>query len=159
MSKPLTIWITAETLIDMELEAAERFPRETGGVLTGFWSSATEAVITSAVGPGPRAIHREFSFVPDNDYHVAEVKRIYLESNQVETYLGDWHTHPKGSGRLSKTDMKTLKHIAKSPHARVPHPLMAILSGEKEWKLNAWRYSRTSYFGRVEFEKVTIIVF
>lgn len=104
-------------------------PLEVGGVLAGYWNEGV-AVITDFVGPGDDAQHARYQFVPDDEYHAAEIARLYRASNGTTTYLGDWHTHPSGVARPSPLDKRTLRHIARAPEARCPEPLMILLAGE-----------------------------
>jgi len=113
---------------------------ETGGVLLGYWIRPfQEAVMTNAVGPGPRGIHRKNRFVPDCEYQESEVARLYEESGRLHTYLGDWHTHPKRGTLLSRRDHRTLIQIASFRNARTPAPLMGILICEPDWALTIWQ--------------------
>jgi integrative and conjugative element protein (TIGR02256 family) len=120
------------------------FPRETGGVLMGYWAQLfTEVVVTHAIGPGPEAIHYEKGFIPDSQYQEAEIARIYLQSNRFSTYLGDWHTHPSGSSYLSHRDKRTLQEIASFQDERCPIPIMAVFGGGEEgWGIRVWKYER-----------------
>lgn len=133
-------------------EAHRALPNETGGILMGYWADPyTELVVTDAVGPGPNAIHYQKSFTPDARYQEAEVARIYHASRRISTYLGDWHTHPFGSGYLSRHDKKTLHKIAKYSDARCDNPVMAIISGSADdrWFITIWKYERRSRVARV----------
>ena len=123
----------------MAREAGRSRPLETGGVLMGYWTDSNTAVISTVVGPGPKARHERHAFWPDTTYQDAEIERIYEDSGQQHSYLGDWHTHPNGSVRTSQKDRKTLLSIALSEEARAPEPLMAILGGAgNEWDLAIW---------------------
>jgi integrative and conjugative element protein (TIGR02256 family) len=121
--------------------ANTKSPLETGGVLLGYVGGADhEDVLVAAVtGPGPRASHEEYAFEPDHEYQVGEIARIYRASKGVNTYLGDWHTHPRSKAALSSLDKKTLKHIASHTDARIEQPIMAILGSGVPWLLKAWR--------------------
>ena len=127
----------------MLVEADRIFPRETGGVLIGYWSaSRDEVAICRASGPGSGAIHMEHVFIPDSEYQESEIARIYEESGRVHTYLGDWHTHPREAVYLSPKDELALRRIAGFSEARAPMPIMAVLGGgEPEWFIGAWRYA------------------
>jgi integrative and conjugative element protein (TIGR02256 family) len=147
-----TAWLPrlAVELIQRDAEAA--FPLETGGILMGYWAES-DVVITDAIGPGPKAVHYAVGFLPDAEYHEKEVARIYKQSDRTSTYLGDWHTHPYGSTRLSRRDRRTMKRIACSHEARCPKPLMAVLAGGKrEWITDVWSLDRAGFlvslFGR-----------
>ena len=128
-AKPI-VWISCAVCDALVEEATRAYPFETGGVLMGYADpSDTELVVTALVGPGPGAAHRRTSFVPDHAFHDAEVARLYRESHRRWTYLGDWHSHPAGESSLSRTDRRTLAHIAGDPGARAPRPLMLVLAG------------------------------
>ena len=135
-------WIAQSVVTAMTGEASARFPEETGGVLLGYWSQTEDdVVIHHAVGPGPNATHKRLRFHPDSQFHEAEIARIYEMSGRRHTYLGDWHTHPRGGLRLSVRDLRTLSRIARTREARVSVPIMIILAGdEKEWKIAVWRF-------------------
>ena len=138
-----TIWINRPVLNEMFTEADRSFPSETGGILLGYDSANTsEVVITCLVGPGPNAIHEWTSFVPDSVWQQAQIDDHYHKSGRTETYLGDWHTHPSGGPHFSSKDRRTLKRIAKTPEARAPSPIMAILYGERGgWGVRVGRLS------------------
>lgn len=139
-SKYPAVWI-ARRLVEAMVEEAHRyFPRETGGVLIGYTGAEGDIVVMDVVGPGPRALHGKSFFAPDYQYHDFEIVRNYEESGRIHTYLGDWHTHPEGSTRLSRLDLGTLQRLARAPEARAPAPLMAILGGGSPWRLSVWRF-------------------
>ena len=149
--------VTAWRGIVEEVEA--RVPRETGGVLLGYWvhepaTPATgapvaavtgpEVVITSFLGPGPLAIHGLDSFVPNHAFQDREIAKIYEKSSRQVTYLGDWHSHPKGTAALSWKDRRTLRRIACSNGARAPIPLMLVVAAEKLTNSVLWCTDRRS---------------
>lgn len=137
------ILIEREHLEEMLLEGRRMFPLETGGVLMGF-ASAGRVVVTSVIGPGPRAVHRRTSFTPDAEWQQARVAELYERSGRRDTYLGDWHTHPGGSTRASFTDWVAAWTIARSREARCPNPVMVILSIAKDGaaSVGAYRWDR-----------------
>lgn len=139
------LWVPTEVLTVMGREADRAGRDETGGVLLGYWARPATAgvqtgdvVITMALGPGPLAEHRRFSFTPDHGYHEREIAAAYAASGRRWTYLGDWHTHPNGPGELSRQDEATMARIALAPEARAPHPIMLILAGGAPWITHAW---------------------
>lgn len=134
-------WISREHALEIVKLAAQEAPRETGGVLMGYWTSdGSDVVITHVVGPGAGALHTPTRFVPDQDAHLRQIAAIYFQSDRVSTYLGDWHSHPGGRGLLSASDRRTLRRIASTPTARIECPLMGIVAGdeEEEWHLTVW---------------------
>jgi integrative and conjugative element protein (TIGR02256 family) len=151
------VWITERELEHIEREANGAYPRETGGVLLGY-SANGSFVVTDIIGPGPRAVHRLWHFKPDAAYHEAEVARVYLSSGRMHTYLGDWHTHPDGIARMSFTDGRTLRRIARTRAARVNNPIMLISAGSPTngWENSAWRFLDESFW-KIHTEDMKII--
>lgn len=136
-----TAWISKGALTFMATEYQRTLPNETGGVLIGYWLADSEGVVvTEAVGPGPRSKHDEISFVPDWIYQESEIARLYEKSGRMHTYLGDWHSHPDSTTRLSLTDRHTLLKVAKHADARVPTPLMAVIGQADPLVVQIWQY-------------------
>lgn len=133
------LWLPREVLSSLVEEANRAAPKETGGVLLGYIAQdGGQPVVTHAVGPGPKAVHKQSRFVPDHEYQVAEIDRLYKGSNFQLQYLGDWHTHPGDAAYLSARDRATLKQIALCPEARIKQPIMLILAYGPEWEAAAW---------------------
>lgn len=136
----LVAWVMTAALLDVCHEAEDKFPLETGGVLLGRWDTPHQLTVTHAIGPGARARHEASLFEPDYDHHEQEISRIYNESKGATTYLGDWHTHPDGSPRLSRKDRHLIAQMAEHKESRLAQPLMAVLGGHPEWTLLIWVY-------------------
>ena len=138
----LIAWVERGVLDEAISLADAVSPNETGGVLMGYWSTNPESVVvTNLVGPGPHAIHKADSFAPDHDFQDGEVARLYKESGRIVTYLGDWHSHPRGPLELSLTDRITQLRIAAHRKARAPRAIMGILAGGPKWNLGVWSFS------------------
>jgi len=128
----------------MIIECDRAALEETGGVLMGYRAhNSAERVATHVIGPGPNAIHEEFRFVPDHDYQLAEITRLYETSGRRLEYLGDWHSHPNAEGYLSDKDLETLNRIARSRTARVENPVMLVMAGRRGWEPFAWSHERS----------------
>lgn len=128
-------WVDSAVLEALVVDADEHAPNETGGLLLGYRYGATEIVISDAIGPGPCADHRRKGFDPDSHWQANELARRYKAAGRQLHYLGDWHTHPRGTPTLSRTDHRTLQAIARDPAARCPQPVMAVLAGGDPWTL------------------------
>lgn len=148
------VWLPVPLASEMRREAERMYPKETGGVLMGYMADR-DMVVTSVVGPGPKAVHGSYSFTPDYDFQEAEIARIYEATGRKAAYLGDWHTHPDGSDRLSVADRKTLKAISNCREARIENPLMVILWGREKWRVTAWRGWRSRTVFRLRKFTVT----
>lgn len=142
-------------VLDLMIAEAERaLPLETGGVFLGYWSEPEhEVVITHAIGPGPNASHAHDRFVPDAEFHEREIDRLYLKANRLLSYLGDWHSHPLGSGSLSRTDRRTLKLIADHRPARAATPIMGVLSEPSSWSFSVWSLLPMRIRGGIAFRR------
>jgi integrative and conjugative element protein (TIGR02256 family) len=149
--KPLKrCWLSLSLFAEMCREASLANPRETGGVLLGYWSG-TQAVICSLVSAGPKSQKRNDNFVPDHDFQERQIATLYKASGRLHTYLGDWHSHPDGLPLPSGLDRRTLKKIARYGPARAPMPLMLIVAGRPgDWQVAAWIYRKTWPTGRIE---------
>src|SRR5664279_5393472 len=75
--------------------ADEFYPLEVGGVLIGYHYGGT-VEIAHAIGPGPGASHGRFRFEPDSEWQFEQISLLYEVSGRRLSYLGDWHTHPRG---------------------------------------------------------------
>jgi len=115
----------------------------------GYWvKPCQEVVVNGVIGPGPNAKHRLFRFEPDYEWQERAIARIYIESGRYVTYLGDWHSHPKGTSRLSIKDHIALWRIGRFEDARISTPVMGILAGEK-YRFKIWYQERIVFFGRL----------
>lgn len=140
-------WLEAGALAFIRSESQRRAPKETGGVLLGY-SAGDDVVVRMATGPGRKSKHRLSSYLPDSEFDRAEIARIYEETQGIITYLGDWHSHPKGGTGLSEDDIITLANISNFEPARVTAPVMLLCAKEfSTWAPVAWRIHRTSETG------------
>lgn len=114
-------------------------PEETGGVLMGYWASPNEAVVMEVTSAGPIARHRKDGYEPDVAHDHREIARIYEKSGRLNTYLGDWHTHPDSSPGMSRRDRRTLAAIAVDRGARARQPIMVIIAeADGEFQIVTW---------------------
>lgn len=145
VEEPDRLWVSREAIASIVAECDRAAPAETGGVLLGYLPEGSgERVATHVVGPGPNAIHEEDRFVPDHEYQLAEIARLYEASGRRLEYLGDWHSHPSAEGYLSDKDLRTLDRIAKSRTARVDSPVMLVMAGRGGWHATAWIHRRAA---------------
>lgn len=117
------------------------YPLETGGVLMGY-AIGPEITIAEIIGPGPGADHLTVRFDPDGQWHEDEIARIHGASSGRVTYLGDWHSHPRGKALPSHLDKATAKHIAETPESGTRTPLMLIvgMTEDAKFALRAYQW-------------------
>lgn len=131
---PARVWLHAAAWAEMADEGRAKYPDETGGMLLGYRTTAVDAdeiVITGVIGPGPAARHAPQRFEPDGPWQQTQLEAAYARSGRVNTYLGDWHTHPAGRPAPSRHDSRCARRIARRAEARAPHPLILILGEQR----------------------------
>lgn len=139
------IGVPERVVAAMRREAERSYPRESGGVLLGYIDAedAKQIEVLKQIGPGPDARHEPHRFEPDGEWQAQLIAATYENSGRIVTYLGDWHSHPRGGRKPSGLDRSTARKIAGSPAARAPHPMIVILhGGPTEWDLSAYRRGR-----------------
>lgn len=139
------LWFSEAALQDLGAEANRAYPLETGGVLVGYFSEHGEPVVFGATGPGPAAVHRRQRFTPDHAWQCQQLDHIFDKSSGTLVYVGDWHTHPDASPRMSWLDHRTLRAIARHREAKVSNPLMLIGGGSPQnrvWMGHLYRGER-----------------
>lgn len=146
------VWLPEALWHALEAEAEEFAPDETGGMLVGY-SSDRSLVITRVIPGGPAAIRLASRFEPDGEWQQAELERIYIESGRIETFLGDWHSHPLGVGRPSRRDRRTAARVARSPQARCRTPL-TLIAGKT--LTDGWTLAPFVYLGWRRFRALTM---
>lgn len=135
----MTIWLGREAASVITGQANEMRPLETGGILLG-WRDGNDRVVVDVVGPGNAALHGRTKFIPDHSWQVQQINRIFEETSGDIDYLGDWHTHPTGTVRMSAEDHVTLKRIAK----KIGGAVMLIASPVcgQGWTFGGWIQAR-----------------
>lgn len=142
------VWVDETALERMAADAEAYFPLETGGVLAGYFADNGDAVIRAVIGAGPSARHQRLRFEPDHLWQCERLDDLYVDSDGLAVYLGDWHTHPRGSPLVSWLDRRTLLKIAQHPDAHCASPLMVIgAGGPSQWDWVAHRYTGTMGMG------------
>ena len=128
-------------------------PVETGGVLVGHQLGRNSAIATHLIDAGSRCIATPSSFEPDYGHQQSEFDRLYLVDKEL-TYLGDWHSHPGGASRPSRTDREMLEGISRSSSKAEAGPYMLIVGGRNMEDLNAFALSGR---GAVQRAKLRLI--
>jgi integrative and conjugative element protein (TIGR02256 family) len=147
-----TLWLPEELRKALETEAKEHSPRETGGMLIGYATDGA-IVVTRSIDGGPNSVRKRDRFEPDGEWQQVELERIYRASGRIETFLGDWHSHPRGLGRPSRRDRATARAVARSRSSRAPNPLTLITA--RTWR-GGWELAAFLYIGRSGFQRLEV---
>lgn len=105
---------------------------ETGGVLLGRFHFKKRIVfVTEATGPPKDSIRRSHVFVRGVRNLPEEIQQAFDASGGLITYVGEWHTHPRGSGRLSPVDWEAVHQLRGllDPEKHPTHILIVTPSG------------------------------
>lgn len=122
------LWLAESADRTIRQEARKRRLVETGGPLFGYQDESTgDTVVVLAHGPGPKAKHRPFSFVPDRVATQEAIRAVHAQSDGVYSYVGEWHTHPGGSSQPSGRDLRSLAAIASEPQVDLAAPAAIIV--------------------------------
>lgn len=143
----LDLWLSVNVLAAIEATAEVKYPLETGGILVGYRSGASQ-IIENAIGPGPNAVHERYSFHSDHEWQCAQLDKLFLQSKGRQVYLGEWHTHPDGDCQMSTVDRRTLARICRTRRSSAPNALMVIGAGRPgAWLWMAHYFETQSLFG------------
>lgn len=155
------LWIGKAALHDLVVEANRAYPLETGGVLVGYFGENGVPVIYEAIGPGPTAFHKHNRFTPDHAWQCIQLDEAFAKTLGTLVYMGDWHTHPDSSPRMSWLDQRTLRSIAKHHQAKIVNPLMLIGGGsppDRDW--TCYQYINEKWAGlQANCQKLSITMF
>lgn len=123
------VLLPARLRAEIEAEAREWAPRETGGMLVGYRTARDglmTVVITGTIDAGPGARRARWRFVPDGRWQQRELEKFYKRSGRITTYLGDWHSHPRGVPTPSAVDRRTYARVAAEADTGTDLPVVLI---------------------------------
>jgi integrative and conjugative element protein (TIGR02256 family) len=150
------LWFPRALLTQIMEQGNQHAPVETGGMLLG-WRQERAIVVTAQVEAGPGALRGPRSFTPDGDWQQRRLEEAYEQSGRSVTYLGDWHSHPRGSRHPSPKDRETAAAVAAEPLARASMPVTMIL-GRRPPRRCRWR-ARPFLFRDGSFHRIRLIVY
>ncbi|MEH0668244.1 Mov34/MPN/PAD-1 family protein [Vibrio owensii] len=81
---------------------------ESGGILIGEYRGPHLNVI-KVTTPNDGDIQSRFRFFRRSKQHQSIASKIWKESNETQTFIGDWHTHPEDHPRPSSIDITDWK--------------------------------------------------
>jgi integrative and conjugative element protein (TIGR02256 family) len=117
-------------------------PKETGGVLLGYFDMTNEAVYVVDALPAPSDSQRgSGEFIRGVEGLEAVVEEANRRTGKVVTYVGEWHTHPRGVAPLpSVWDVDLMVHLATLLHRDGLPALMLIVGDAREqWLVGSVR--------------------
>jgi len=111
VAKPWEIRLSTEVRDRMRMQSQAKGRNETGGVLLGtVFLAAKTVVVTDVLPPPPDSIETATLFVLGTEGLEPQIKRVERQTHGKVTYLGTWHSHPRGGG-ASGTDCRTAEKL------------------------------------------------
>jgi integrative and conjugative element protein (TIGR02256 family) len=101
---------------------------EVGGAIIGIYRPP-HIEITSFTRPDRQDKRSRFEFIRRSSKHLLTVLQHWKKSNGIETYLGEWHTHPEDHPTPSGTDMN--EWCTKLPQGK--EKLLIIIGRKSNW--------------------------
>jgi integrative and conjugative element protein (TIGR02256 family) len=103
------IRIRAHVAKEMRERLIHAAPKETGGLMIGVIHSKRRIIyVTRIMDPPPDSEGTYSGFRRGTRRLPQTVNRIKKASGDLLGFVGDWHTHPRGSGRISSTDVNAM---------------------------------------------------
>jgi integrative and conjugative element protein (TIGR02256 family) len=116
---------------------------EVGGILIGKHRDPHLEVV-AYTGPGPKDISKTYEFVRQDGSHQKAAADAWLKSDETETFVGEWHSHPFGSIVPSGIDRHTWRRLCR----RGSHRMAFVLVTPEGWGVfttpPGWRNFRLS---------------
>jgi hypothetical protein len=91
---PVQVLLTGPVLAELRTAAGAAEPRETGGLLLGWWDTRDAIVVRHAIEvPDPRATPTRWVRRPRAARN-ALARALTALAHPLLGYVGDWHSHP-----------------------------------------------------------------
>lgn len=128
---PVEILLSGPVLAELRAAAEAALPRETGGLLLGWWDTgdASEVIVVRHAIEVPDKRATPTSWVRRPRAAQAELSRALAAlSHPLLGYVGDWHSHPEAYP-ASGPDQASLLHTS----LQYKHPVLLLihLPGDK----------------------------
>jgi proteasome lid subunit RPN8/RPN11 len=103
------IRIRSEVAREMRRRLTVAAPNETGGLMVGVVHSKRRIIyVTRIVNPPDDSEGSYSGFSMGTIELPEELDRVKKASGDLLGFVGDWHSHPRGSGKISTTDMEAM---------------------------------------------------
>jgi hypothetical protein len=104
------IRIQAQAVEDIRARLTRAAPNETGGLMIGTAHIKLRTIyVTRIVGAPPDSAGSPSSFKRGASDLPEVVNEIHEATGGLLGFVGDWHTHPRGSGNISPTDIAAMQ--------------------------------------------------
>jgi hypothetical protein len=102
--------------------------RETGGILSGYYSDDDHNAFVTEASPPPKDSISGFCWFYRGVDGLKKLLQIKWDNPVLRTYyVGDWHYHPSLKVTPSDQDLKQMASISKAKNYRCTTPIMVIV--------------------------------
>lgn len=132
----LTVAFSDGTIVDLEdsvlsiirsYEQRKPWSKEAGGVLLGKQVKGEDHyVITAASIPTKHDRRSRFSFTRSIKSAQPLIEKNWEESNGIENYIGEWHTHPECKPTPSGIDKALIRQVVSDKSSPFPKVFLVI---------------------------------
>lgn len=127
-------------------------PKETGGILIGYYSEDQHtAIVTKITGP-PRDSKHGLTWFERGTEGLQNILDNAWEKEQVY-YLGEWHYHPKDFPQPSFIDINQMKRISRNPKYHCPEPILFIVNGDTNKTLYSYIFPSNKSYISLDYEE------
>ncbi|WP_444917030.1 Mov34/MPN/PAD-1 family protein [Microbulbifer sp. JMSA003] len=126
---------------------------EAGGVLIGCWRRSTvsqktfHVELTSCTEPSGQDYRSRYEFERRSQHHVRYVQEVWASTQGLQTYIGEWHTHPESHPEPSQVDILNWKRNLRGNIA-----VLAIVGTKSIW-LAYWDGSKATHLPKLVEDK------
>ncbi len=128
-----TLRIPDNVITEMQHHRQAHFPNETGGVLVGGINVSRSTIyVSKALSSPPDSIEWPNSYIRGVRGLKEEISIIHKTSGNELSYIGEWHSHPKGYGNNpSSTDLAAHRILAEQMRVDGMPSLMLIVADDE----------------------------
>lgn len=108
----MLVLVPQHVLGTIRLERSNHLPRETGGFLIGL-RRGDHIEVTDLTRQADGDIATSFSFERASASHRHAILAAWRRSGELESLVGDWHSHPDGARHASATDHRSWSKLVK----------------------------------------------
>jgi len=106
--------------------------KESGGILIGKKVNGREEYYLCDISePSVMDRRSRFSFVRNKVSAQRIINKKWRESNGIENYMGEWHTHPENKPTPSTTDRELIQQIIKDNSNVFPKVFLIIVGKDR----------------------------
>ena len=132
-----TIFIDSDLVDKLAEFRGKRLPNETGGVLLGTHDNDRKLIyLADALPSPPDSKERRTSYIRGVEGLEESVRLVNRITDNMLGYVGEWHSHPAGSGVApSSLDMKLLGWVSEGMSMHGEPGLILVVGDERQLKI------------------------